>query len=248
MALYNPKDIHPWLLKLRDKIQKRLQRRGYPIKTYSGLRTFAQQDLLYAKGRTSPGWRVTNAKGGQSSHNYGIGIDSTFLLDQDKPKGSVHWPNGDTIEWREFGAAYDNATVLLKQNDCPVDFSWGGRWGFKDYPHLEVAHRLADLRKGYFVDCDELPWLLRIHDIHMTTTWMPVRVQRLLYFQSFYTGKMDGYIGPISISAIKEFQDTYGLSVTGDADNDTVSKLVRLDFERMTHDRSEAKHSCIEVL
>src|SRR4051812_14421962 len=36
---------------------------GVTIKIISGLRTYAEQDALYAQGRTKPGPKVTNAKG-----------------------------------------------------------------------------------------------------------------------------------------------------------------------------------------
>lgn len=45
------------------------------IKIISGLRTYAEQDALYAKGRTAPGPTVTNATGGRSNHNFGIAFD-----------------------------------------------------------------------------------------------------------------------------------------------------------------------------
>jgi len=47
------------------------------------LRTFAEQDALYAKGRTEAGKIVTNAKGGMSYHNYGLAIDIVLLKDKD---------------------------------------------------------------------------------------------------------------------------------------------------------------------
>lgn len=50
-----------------------------------GLRTVAQQDLLYAQGRTAPGKIVTKARGGYSYHNYGIAID--FARDKDPAPG-----------------------------------------------------------------------------------------------------------------------------------------------------------------
>jgi peptidoglycan L-alanyl-D-glutamate endopeptidase CwlK len=43
------------------------------------LRTFAEQDGLYAQGRSKPGAIVTNAKGGQSYHNYGLAIDIVLI-------------------------------------------------------------------------------------------------------------------------------------------------------------------------
>ena len=44
------------------------------------LRTFPEQNALYAQGRTKPGPRVTKAKGGQSYHNYGLAIDFCLQL------------------------------------------------------------------------------------------------------------------------------------------------------------------------
>lgn len=42
---------------------------------HSGLRTYEEQNALYAQGRTAPGNKVTNAKGGFSNHNFGIAFD-----------------------------------------------------------------------------------------------------------------------------------------------------------------------------
>ena len=39
---------------------------------FCGLRTYAESDALYAQGRTKPGKIVTNAKAGQSYHNFGL--------------------------------------------------------------------------------------------------------------------------------------------------------------------------------
>ena len=48
---------------------------GNPVRVTQGLRTYAEQDALYAQGRTTPGPIVTNARGGQSYHNFGLAID-----------------------------------------------------------------------------------------------------------------------------------------------------------------------------
>lgn len=86
------------------------------------LRTFEEQDLLYQKGRTRPGPKVTNAKPGSSFHQYGLAID--FCLEIN---GKLVW-KVDT-NWM---------TVV----DCfkKYDFTWGGDWkSFKDYPHVEKS-------------------------------------------------------------------------------------------------------------
>lgn len=48
------------------------------------IRTFAEQEALYAQGRTKPGKVVTNAKAGMSYHNYGLAVDIVLLKDTDK--------------------------------------------------------------------------------------------------------------------------------------------------------------------
>ena len=48
---------------------------GIQIKVISATRTFAEQDALFAKGRTAPGSIVTNAQGGFSNHNFGLAFD-----------------------------------------------------------------------------------------------------------------------------------------------------------------------------
>jgi len=40
-----------------------------------GYRSIQEQNEIYAQGRTKPGKIVTNAKGGQSFHNFGLAID-----------------------------------------------------------------------------------------------------------------------------------------------------------------------------
>lgn len=58
------------------------------------LRTGAEQDALYAKGRTAPGAIVTYAKAGQSAHGYGLALDFV-LMDSGKPDWSGNTPAWD---------------------------------------------------------------------------------------------------------------------------------------------------------
>lgn len=48
------------------------------------LRTFQEQNALYAQGRTKKGNIVTNAKGGQSFHNYGVACDFALMTKDGK--------------------------------------------------------------------------------------------------------------------------------------------------------------------
>ena len=76
--------LHPVLRSqaqaLYEEANRRLTGRAKMLITDT-LRTFAYQDWLYAKGRTQPGKKVTNARGGQSLHNYGLAIDFALLIE-----------------------------------------------------------------------------------------------------------------------------------------------------------------------
>lgn len=93
------------------------------------LRTIKEQDALFAQGRTTPGKKVTNAKGGQSFHNYGLAWDFCLIVDGKE----VSWDmskdfDGDkTADWMEV------VRIAKKYG-----WEWGGDWAkFKDAPHFQ---------------------------------------------------------------------------------------------------------------
>lgn len=98
-----------------------LRREGMDMGVASGFRSVEDQNALYAKGRTKPGNKVTNAKGGESWHNYGLAADLAFH-DED---GQLSWPEDGN--WDRYGE-------VAGANEL----SWGGDWeGFQDRPHVE---------------------------------------------------------------------------------------------------------------
>lgn len=96
------------------------------VKIISGNRTYAQQNALYRQGRFgNPGPIVTNARGGQSNHNFGIAWDiGLFRADGSYLTGST------TAEVHEYEAVFDAVSAL------PLE--WGGKWkSFRDIPHYQ---------------------------------------------------------------------------------------------------------------
>lgn len=101
------------------------------------LRTFAQSDALYAQGRSNPGKIVTNAKAGQSYHNYGLALDFVNQVN-----GKTPWIVDDN--WMKV------VKVFKKHG-----FVWGGDFkSIPDAPHFEMTlgyhwkDLLAKVNKG----------------------------------------------------------------------------------------------------
>jgi peptidoglycan L-alanyl-D-glutamate endopeptidase CwlK len=109
---------------------------GIPIVITQGLRTIAEQNALYAQGRTAPGSIVTNAKGGYSNHNFGVAIDFALLTNDGK---SVSWDA--KLDANRNGKADWNEVVTLAK---ALGFTWGGDWKtFLDLPHFEMTFGLS---------------------------------------------------------------------------------------------------------
>lgn len=93
---------------------------GVTIKIISGLRTYAEQDALYAQGRTVPGNIVTNSRGGYSNHNFGIAFDIGVF------EGNKYLP--DSPKYKAVGAL-----------GVDLGLEWGGNWKtIVDQPHFQL--------------------------------------------------------------------------------------------------------------
>ena len=119
--------LHPLIRSEMADILSDIHSKGLSIRVVQGLRTIAEQDALYAQGRTSAGAIVTQAKGGQSFHNYGLAIDMCLL----HADGSISWSvtedtNKDKIK------DWDNVVASFKS------FGWEhGDRGYFDNCHFQ---------------------------------------------------------------------------------------------------------------
>src|ERR687883_479303 len=94
--------VHPALAAAITTLIDTLYKNGIQIEVVQGLRTFAEQDALYAQGRTRPGPIVTRARGGQSNHNYGLAVDVVPFNN-----GQPNW-NAPMSVWTTIGMAAHN--------------------------------------------------------------------------------------------------------------------------------------------
>jgi len=120
------------------------------VRISQGLRTIAEQNALYAQGRTDKTKKiVTNAKGGSSYHNYGIAVDVVLILDGK----TASWDDktdfdGDKVsDWMEVVAIFKK-----------YGYVWGGNFrSIKDSPHFEksfgysVSQLLEKVNKKDFI-------------------------------------------------------------------------------------------------
>ncbi|MGL6108268.1 MAG: M15 family metallopeptidase [Fusobacteriaceae bacterium] len=95
-----------------------------------GLRTFAEQDELYKKVP-----KVTNAKGGDSVHNYGLAVDIVMIINGKEASWDTKkdWDEDSIADW-------DEVVYMFKE----YGFTWGGDWKkFSDKPHFEKTNKLT---------------------------------------------------------------------------------------------------------
>lgn len=107
--------------------------KGIDLLVTSTYRDNASQDALYAQGRTAPGKIVTNAKGGQSFHNYRCAVDVVPLVN-----GKPVWD--DKALWFQIGTLGES---------CGLE--WAGRWkSFPESPHFQYTggNTIAQLQQG----------------------------------------------------------------------------------------------------
>lgn len=143
--------IRSEVVEIYDQICKALTGRAFCRFSYT-LRTFAEQNELYAIGRTVKGNnprpavpmgdKVTNAQGGQSYHNYGLALDIVLIVDgKEASWDMVKDFDGDGIaDWMEV------VNIFTRYG-----WEWGGNWAGKlhDGPHFQktLGKSVKDLQQ-----------------------------------------------------------------------------------------------------
>jgi hypothetical protein len=120
--------IHPSVATRARAMVHLCSQSGVEVVITQGLRSWQEQDQLYAKGRTilplGSEHFVTMAKGGQSYHNFGLAFDIVVL---------------DAIgkaDWDVSHSGWATAAEIGKS----LGLEWGGDWKkFKDRPHFQYT-------------------------------------------------------------------------------------------------------------
>lgn len=151
----NIDDLHPAVARGCRELIRRMNAAGYPyVGISSTYRDNEHQDWLFGQGRPNEvphgrtGSIVTNARGGQSIHNYRMAFDffrniSSQAFADTAPAERIFWDTAGRI-WTEMGG------------------TWGGSWAsFTDRSHCEFTGRLSlsNLQAGKSLPQDaKMPW------------------------------------------------------------------------------------------
>lgn len=144
-------DLHPTVREKALIMEKRCEDElGIDLVFTSTYRDDESQDALYAIGRTVKGSnvtakkpmgsKVTNAKAGQSFHNYRLAFD-VVPVRNGKPVWGTNGSDGEL--WKRIG-----------QIGVEIGLEWAGNWkSFKEFPHFQYTQglTLAQLQSGMMI-------------------------------------------------------------------------------------------------
>lgn len=115
-------DLRPEFRTKFESVLAACKAQGVDLLVTCTLRTLEEQTALYAKGRSLPGAKVTNAKAGKSAHNFGLAADVVVIVN-----GKPDWSGCDR-GWKIYGSAVRQAGL-----------EWAGDWtSFKELPHCQL--------------------------------------------------------------------------------------------------------------
>lgn len=135
MASRRLEDLNEPTRALAEAFQLACLDEGIDVLIYCTLRDYKEQDELYARGRTTAGKIVTNARGGYSWHNFGSAFDFVPLIG-----GKPQW--GDVSLYLKCG-------IIAER----VGLEWAGRWSGK---LKETAH--CQFRNGLTLEQARKKW------------------------------------------------------------------------------------------
>lgn len=130
MASRKIEDLHPDLQPIAREFVRRCQAQGVEALITCTYRSGEEQNALYAQGRSRPGARVTNARAGQSAHNFTLNGKPAARAFDIVPliKGQCMW-DAKHPHWKIAG-----------QIGMDLGLNWYGRPGapFREMPHFQM--------------------------------------------------------------------------------------------------------------
>jgi len=215
--------LHPDLQIKLNQLIAECKKQGLIIGISECVRTVAEQDALYAKGRTKPGKIVTNARGSSysSMHQWGVAFD--FYRNDGK---------GAYID-------YDGFFSKVGKIGKKLGLEWGGSWkSIIDKPHFQLPNwgSTTSKLKNTYKTPENFMRTWRIETIlPMKASSLDVTKRNVKIVQQYVGTKLDGAWGKNSKSCmIKKIQSLLGFKQTGLFTSDFVKKLPTLKLNSCT--------------
>jgi peptidoglycan L-alanyl-D-glutamate endopeptidase CwlK len=128
--MINSRDLNELLPEVKRRVENFIEAckaNGIDLLVTSTYRDNESQAALYAQGRTAAGKIVTNARAGDSFHNYRCAVDVVPLV-----SGKPDWDGSHPV-WAEVGR-------LGQENGL----EWAGNWEhFKELAHFQYTDGLT---------------------------------------------------------------------------------------------------------
>lgn len=122
--------IYPVLADKVRRMHDALEQEGIEIRVVQGLRSWTEQDALYAQGRTISGAIVTNCPGGHSYHNFGLAVDCVPSTHGPGQPFDPDW-NASHPYWKRMSDIGQSLGLVS-----------GATWRtFPDAPHFQINGR-----------------------------------------------------------------------------------------------------------
>ena len=126
--------LHPELIPICNEFVRRCRAEGLSVLVTETYRTKAEQDAIYAQGRTEPGGIISNAPYPKSPHCWGVAFDFCRNV---------------------RGREYDDSDGFFAKCGAvgkALGLTWGGDWKkFVDKPHLELAKYMPDSSSKWLI-------------------------------------------------------------------------------------------------
>jgi peptidoglycan L-alanyl-D-glutamate endopeptidase CwlK len=135
--MINSRNLDDLIPVVKDRVEQFIEickEHNIDLLVTSTYRDQESQAALYEQGRTTPGHIVTNAKAGDSYHNWRCAVDVVPLVN-----GKPNWDGNDPI-WNKVGELGEQSGL-----------EWAGKWHtFKELAHFQYTNglTLTDLKEG----------------------------------------------------------------------------------------------------
>lgn len=211
--------LHPILQYKIEQLIELCESEGLKIGIGECVRSVAEQDALYAKGRTAPGGKVTNAKGStySSMHQWGIAFD--------------FYRNDGNGAYNTSNRFFERVGELGKS----IGLEWGGDWKSPvDRPHFQLPYwgsTPTKLKAKYgtpskFDDYwypNKPTATVKQGSCRDDVLWVQIQICKLTTINLV----PDGVFGPKTADAILQYQRMLGWDGTGKAGAKTINALAK---------------------